>query len=554
MDVFSDPLPSGTILLNGQYQIKEFLNDGGFGITYLATDSLKRPMVIKECFPRAICRRNGLEVGTSALSHKAEFRSIVKAFIEEAKNLSKFEHPSIVKVHQVFDENQTAYMAMDYVDGQDLIALIDQQELSIDTIVSITLKLLDALKTIHNNDMLHRDISPDNILIDKNQNPVLIDFGAAKEEASHHGPKMTSIRVTKEGYSPQEFYVSGAQQFPSSDLYALAATIYHAITGSAPAESQARLLALAQEKPDPYVPLAGTIPNYPIRFLEAIDQALNIAPKDRLPSAEDWLTKMKQPSLGKTKSTSKRLLIAGSGALALCLFLLFSTQNNFLTNQLPFLSFGEKPVETEQPILNYRAPIPDRKPTLYFELPFSLQKAAGQGVKITQVFDWVDANFSGHWIKPNIHIISVNKKIVTNIDDIQMALSNAKDIELSEINTSTIEYTSSNQSNPISDTVTLRPTGAQSFSNGMVLQQQYRGQNWQIIVIEPPSGINTDIQAGDILLAERLIERSVLTLNEFKEILLELEARNLPKGVFSVRRNGAFELANLPLEVENDGS
>ncbi|PIB26812.1 hypothetical protein BFP76_10455 [Amylibacter kogurei] len=289
LDQFSDPLPIGTTLLQGQYRIEKFLNDGGFGITYLAVDSLDRPMVIKECFPRAICRRSGLDVGTRAISHREEFRSIVKAFVEEARNLSQFEHPNIVKVHQVFDENQTAYMAMDFINGQELTDRIEQGNLSPSTIHSIALKLLDALDTIHASGMLHRDISPDNILIDQNDNPVLIDFGAAKQEASQHGPKMTSIRVTKEGYSPQEFYVSGAQQFPSSDLYALAATLYHTISGTAPAESQARLLALAQEKEDPYIPLSGKHPEHATGLLIAIDRAMNVSPKERLQNGHEWL-------------------------------------------------------------------------------------------------------------------------------------------------------------------------------------------------------------------------------------------------------------------------
>jgi len=127
------------------------------------------------------------------------------------------------------------------------------------------------------------------VLIDKSGNPILIDFGAASEQVARATRVLTGRRVIKEGYSPQEFYLTGAEQSPASDLYSLGATFYHVITGQAPPESQRRLARVAEGEPDPYEPLAGRFEGYPPGFLEAIDKAVRVMPKDRIQSAGDWL-------------------------------------------------------------------------------------------------------------------------------------------------------------------------------------------------------------------------------------------------------------------------
>ncbi|WP_149589615.1 protein kinase domain-containing protein [Tabrizicola flagellatus] len=292
VDDLIDELQPGTKLLKGQYTITRYINSGGFGITYLAKDSLDRDVVIKECFPSSVCRRSKVMVAARSRAHSAELRSIVQLFVREARSLAKIVHPNIVAVHQVFEDNGTAYMAIDYIDGMDLQQIIDGEgaPLSKQHIVEITTKLLKAVGFIHENDMLHRDISPDNVLIDKAGEPILIDFGAAREKASQTNRAMSALRVVKDGYSPQEFYIAGSEQGPWSDLYALAATLYHVISGEAPVNGQARLAALAEDRPDPFVPLSGRIQGYPKGFLEAIDKALNTLPKQRIQSAAEWLT------------------------------------------------------------------------------------------------------------------------------------------------------------------------------------------------------------------------------------------------------------------------
>ena len=288
---FADALKPGTALLHGQFRIEKFLNAGGFGMTYLARDSLDRIVVIKECFPSSMCCRNDGNVMARSRQHQAEFDAVVKHFGAEARRLSKLQHPHIVGIHQVFEDNQTAYMALDFVRGRDLLDTIEDPKLTLHPrdVKDILLKCLEAVHYIHTNDVLHRDISPDNILIDGKGNPVLIDFGAAKEEATRASRALSALHVVKDGYSPHEFYIAGSTQDASSDLYSLGATFYHVLTGQAPPDSQARVSAIAADRPDPYRPVSGHFPQFEDAFLHAIDKALSVFPPDRIQSSREWI-------------------------------------------------------------------------------------------------------------------------------------------------------------------------------------------------------------------------------------------------------------------------
>ena len=311
-----DELQPGTTLLHGQYTITRFLNNGGFGITYLAKDSLDRDVVIKECFADAFCRRTNTIVSARSRAHQNELKSIIRHFIQEARSLSKLQHPNIVGVHQVFEDNDTAYMAIDFVDGMDLLDIVEDPaaKLTPEQIVDITRKLLSAIGYVHEHGLLHRDISPDNILLTRQGEPILIDFGAAREHEGVTGRKHSALRVVKDGYSPQEFYIAGSEQGPWSDLYAMAASLYHAIKGEAPVNGQARLAAIAEQRPDPYEPLAGFIGGYPAGFLEAIDKAMNTKPSMRIQSAAEWLAMLDSPAAktavdGNPEEAISRLLV-----------------------------------------------------------------------------------------------------------------------------------------------------------------------------------------------------------------------------------------------------
>lgn len=288
---FVDELKPGTQLMHGQYTIKSFLNAGGFGITYLAKDSLDRKIVIKECFPGSFCRRSRSIVQARSRAHQNELKSMVRLFVQEAKSLAKLSHPNIVGVHQVFEDNDTAYMALDFVEGRDMLDTLEDPtvETSPEKIKSMLIDLLGAVGFIHNQDILHRDIAPDNILIEPSGRPVLIDFGAAREEATKKSRVLSALSVVKDGYSPQEFYIAGSNQNASSDLYALGASFYHFIKGEVPPNSQARLAAIASGDKDPYVPLNGATEGYDANFLSAIDKSLEVLPRNRVQSAQEWL-------------------------------------------------------------------------------------------------------------------------------------------------------------------------------------------------------------------------------------------------------------------------
>ncbi|WP_371036386.1 MULTISPECIES: serine/threonine-protein kinase [unclassified Rhodosalinus] len=287
---FGDALRPGTELCGGQYTIDSYLNSGGFGITYLARDSLGRKVVIKECFPGAMCCRKSDNVRLRSRSYQSDFDKIIELFEREARALSALEHPNIVGVHQIFKDNGTAYMALDFIEGRDLLQIMEEERdlLTPRTIKRLLIQLLDAVAYIHERGILHRDISPDNILLDPDNSPVLIDFGAARESASRASRILSKVHTVKDGYSPQEYYLAGSYQGRSSDLYALAATFYHLINGRPPPNSHLRLAATAENRLDPYVPLGNGTKGYDAYFLTALNQCLSVFPKDRLDSAEEW--------------------------------------------------------------------------------------------------------------------------------------------------------------------------------------------------------------------------------------------------------------------------
>jgi serine/threonine protein kinase len=294
---FGDELLPGTSLFHGCYEITRFINSGGFGITYLATDSLGRDVVIKECFSSTFCRRAQTRVRARSAGTRDHMSKIIRSFLNEAQSLAKLKHANIVGVHQVFEDNDTAYIAMDYIKGHDLLEIIEQNraDLTPGMIVRMTAKLISAVGYIHDNQLLHCDISPDNIFVTPTGDPILIDFGAARRTAAGAVEKYSGLSVVKDGYSPHELYTAGGNSGRWSDIYALAASLYHAIAGVAPPNCQSRLAALAEKRPDPCNPLVGSVEGYPKGFLETLDRAMAIMPAARFQSAADWLKAMPQP-------------------------------------------------------------------------------------------------------------------------------------------------------------------------------------------------------------------------------------------------------------------
>jgi serine/threonine protein kinase len=237
-------LPPGTILVD-KYLLGRVLGQGGFGITYLAWDIyLDRKLAVKEFFPRDLCYRETGNIFVSIYSgtESSQYYYGLDKFLDEGKTLAKFDgHPNIVSVRDFFKANDTAYLAMNYLEGATLFHYLSAkgERISYSEALQIIMPVLDALRAVHEAGLLHRDISPDNIMITTKGRVVILDFGAARHAIGEKGKNYSVI--LKPGYAPEEQYRSNGLQGPWTDLYAVAATIYRSLTGHMPPESLDRL-------------------------------------------------------------------------------------------------------------------------------------------------------------------------------------------------------------------------------------------------------------------------------------------------------------------------
>ncbi|EDN69507.1 conserved hypothetical protein [Beggiatoa sp. PS] len=229
-------------LLQNQYVIGLTLGQGGFGVTYLGQDLwLQKKVAIKEYLPATLATRD-VQTSTIIPLKKQEntFNQGLQLFIEEARNLAKFDHPNIVRVINFFEENQTGYMVMDYLEGLNPIDFLKKTggQLSVDEALTIILPILDALAEIHAQKIYHRDISLQNIRILTTGIPVLIDFGAARYVVGEQSHSLDL--VLKHGYSPLEQYSGKGKIGPWTDIYACGALLYLMITGTLPSAATDR--------------------------------------------------------------------------------------------------------------------------------------------------------------------------------------------------------------------------------------------------------------------------------------------------------------------------
>lgn len=273
------------------YVISSVLGKGGFGITYLARDSnLDKPVAIKEFLPTQFATRDADKtVHPDSAEHDDLYRWGLTRFVEEARVLSRFEHPSIVRVHAVFEANNTGYMVMAYEQGRSLKSLLaERHTLPERELLPIILPVLDGLQQVHLQNFIHRDIKPDNIVVRDDGSPVLIDFGSARQTVEGNANTMTSM--VSPGYAPYEqYYSKGDEQGPWTDIYSLGATLYRAITGVNPVDAVTRSRALLEGKADPLVKLQpAQFPDYGPGLLEAVNQALCFHGRQRPQSLAQW--------------------------------------------------------------------------------------------------------------------------------------------------------------------------------------------------------------------------------------------------------------------------
>ena len=277
-------LPIGTIL-NGRYLTGRVLGVGGFGVTYMALDmTLEAPVAVKEYLPSGIAIRDNdhYSMTVSDQDEQEKFDGGVTKFLDEARILAKLRSvPTIVSVHDYFRENNTAYFVMEYVDGVDLAKYTKSKggKLSFEEVRSLFLPIIDALSVVHAQNLLHRDISPDNILVMRNGATRILDFGAARQAVD--SGKSKSI-ILKHGFAPEEQYRKHGNQGPWSDEYALAATMYLVLTGVMPPDAIERVHEDTLVSPKD---LGIEIPDY---ANDALMKALSVQASGRYPDMNSF--------------------------------------------------------------------------------------------------------------------------------------------------------------------------------------------------------------------------------------------------------------------------
>ncbi|MBD5270462.1 MAG: serine/threonine protein kinase [Bacteroides sp.] len=281
-------LKEGSELQNGKYRIIRVLGQGGFGITYLAENIYFEKMVaIKEFFPKDFCGRDNTSHLTLGTQNNAETVEKLKArFLKEARNIAKLDHPGIIKIHDIFEENNTAYYVMDYIEGENLNVMMKYDgPMSEKKAVGYITKVGEALEYIHSRQMTHFDVKPANIMVRRADNmPILIDFGLSKQYDAQGDATSTLMQGVSHGYSPIELYNAEAitSFSPQTDVYSLAATLLYLLTGSTP-HTASQLIEEGLNLP------AGISPS----IAKAIEEGMAFSRTKRLPSVSAFLSLLK---------------------------------------------------------------------------------------------------------------------------------------------------------------------------------------------------------------------------------------------------------------------
>jgi len=303
------------------YEIKEILGQGGFGITYLAYDkNLAHEVAIKEYLPIDLSvRAEDHSVHAVSHEHQDRYNWGLISFIEEARAIGQFNHPNIVRVRNVFKANNTAYMVMDYELGETLQEILSRRKILDEVdIKTVLFPIIDGMKQIHAHGFIHRDIKPANIFIRVDGEPVLLDFGSARQALEDSQDSITS--VFSKGYAPIEQYnTKEEEQGPWTDIYAVGATMYRTIAGIPPCDAIARSSAISVTSRDTYVSAmeigAG---RYSRTLLEAIDHAMQFKRQDRPQTISEWqLTMAAKPQDTSKLETDQKEIDDDSGAFAI---------------------------------------------------------------------------------------------------------------------------------------------------------------------------------------------------------------------------------------------
>jgi serine/threonine protein kinase len=283
-------LRNGVFLKKATYRIDKFLGEGGFGITYQGLFVNKNiPIAIKEFWPEKAARQNSLIIWPNKISLK-ERQEQIKKFKLEAEIQKECVHLNIPKIYDFFEENNTAYIIMEYIEGETLYSLLKKQKKFTEaTLLPYILQIIDALKIVHKHNFLHRDIKPDNVIVNPSSQQIsLIDFGSTKEFLAGQTGDMT--RVLTPGYAPPEQYIYSAKRHKATDIYALCASIYELLTNQLPIESLERLNAISHQLPDPLIPPRQIVPEISPKIEKIILTGMKIKVEERFQNVDQLLT------------------------------------------------------------------------------------------------------------------------------------------------------------------------------------------------------------------------------------------------------------------------
>ena len=282
-EVIQSELSSGTTLCGGKYVIEAKIGSGGFGITYLARHTvLDRKYAIKEFFMNGYNVRNNTtnHVSLQGIDFK-DYDRIKQTFINEARTLAHLNNDAIVKVIDIFDENGTSYMVMPFVEGTTLKRMVEKDgPMEYEIAVNYMVQICEALKYIHSKDILHRDVTPDNVIVTPEQKIVLIDFGSARKFIDNKTQRQTTI--VKPGYAPLEQHSARSRKGAFTDIYSVGAVFYYLLTGERPIDATERVLEKMAE------PIELN-PNIPLQINSIIMKAMEMDGEKRYQSAQELI-------------------------------------------------------------------------------------------------------------------------------------------------------------------------------------------------------------------------------------------------------------------------
>lgn len=367
-------LDIGTTLGGGRYIIEKVLGIGGFGITYYARHKeLDCHYAIKEFFINGKCMREG-DHNTVSLQEMDPlmYNKLKTRFADEARTLAALNHPHVVRVNDIFDENNTSYIVMEYVEGTTLQQLVERNgKMSYDDAINCMGQLGEAVAYIHSKHVLHRDIKPDNIIVTPDNRIVLIDFGSAREFVHDEVQRHTTILTL--GYAPIEQYTSTSKKGNYTDIYAMGGVFYFLLTGQRPMDVTTRTM---ERMPSPH----ELDPNIPLEVSQTIMKAMEFKPEDRYQSVDAFMadllgetsytpsvqqaqtrvvsepTKVAEPvvSTDSEEKKSNSGLVAGiiAGAVALIVIILLITRNkddrNIAQQPTYYNTEQSQPLQTQQ--------------------------------------------------------------------------------------------------------------------------------------------------------------------------------------------------------------